>query len=88
MYEYQAKDGEVIEEHFPSTDFPKRIRRKGKTFAKRVSLPEVRREFSPYSSYALATRMEGFKHDSEGNCVIESRAQEKQVAKDLGMEWR
>lgn len=41
----------------------------------------------PYVTYTLPKHLPGFKHNKQGRCVIETRAQELQYAKETGMEW-
>jgi hypothetical protein len=91
IYEFQANDGEIIEEHFSMAEVPsvgETIEREGKEYTRIFSSEQKVHDYKwfAYESRALPKRLPGFKHSKNGNTIIESRKQEREVMSKYGYE--
>lgn len=97
MYQFRSDDGDIIERNYPMAEAPDlgfAVVEKGKTYKRILSVDiQIEKEFKPYESIACTRGVEKFDssikvNKKTGRPIISSRAQEKAVAKQLGLEWK
>lgn len=49
--------------------------------------PMIQPSIRPYRTVCLPKNTPGFQHDADGNCIVETRRQERDFAKATGLEW-
>ena len=88
IYEYQAEDGSTVEIEKPVSqcDYVGKVivhegRRLKRVASRETSSPPV---WKPYISNRLPRNVEGCKCDPQGKPIIETQAQEREVAARLG----
>ncbi|MCC7407413.1 MAG: hypothetical protein IT442_05040 [Phycisphaeraceae bacterium] len=90
-YEFRATDGAVVEKDFPMSQAPdlgQVVEIDGLPCVRIVSVPaQVRGDpWKPYVSHRLPRGIKGVRADAHGRPIIETRAQERNVAAALGYE--